>query len=194
MIPFPEIEKIAEPPLPPEQMASSWWWWAGAALLGLIVLGVLVWIAAGLFRRAALPTAPARPEKLALRELKHLRRKAAEMPAEAFAAALSGIVRSFLARRTGLAARFATTEEITGRTRRAGQAPPPPPLAALFAPVLEGCDALRFGGTGAAGAQATESLLHAAEEAVQAAGRVVKAEPSQVTVTHPSPQTDAPAA
>lgn len=191
MIPFPEIEKIAEPPPPPMVEASAWWWWAGAVLLGLILLGLVVWAAAVFFRRASVPMAPARPEKLALRELKHLRRKAAEMNPETFAAALSGIVRSYLNRTTGLPARFSTTEEITGRTRRSGQVPPPPPLVALFAPVLEGCDALRFGG---ASGEAREALLQSAEEAVNAAGRLVKAEPPRVAVTNPPPQTDAPAA
>lgn len=190
MIPFPEIEKIAEPPLPPVEQAAQWWWWAGAGILGLIVLALLIWLMVVLTRRAMVPGAPPRPEKLALRELKNLRRQAAAMSAPEFGGALSGVVRSFLHRRMGLLARYATTEEILGQSRRRDQAPPPP-LAAAFSSVLEGCDAMKFG-TGSAADR--EALLSAAESAVHTVTAALRApQPTQASSTS-LPQTDVPAA
>ncbi|HEX2748342.1 MAG TPA: hypothetical protein VHM91_10120 [Verrucomicrobiales bacterium] len=146
MLPFPEenLEKIAEPPPSAVEHAVTWWWWAGAIVLGLILLGVLVWGVSILVRRASVPPIPPRPEKLALREIKQLKKNAGTLSAPEFGAALSGIVRSFLHRRAGVLARFATSQEILGTSRTAGQAPPAP-LAAPFATVLESCDALKFG-------------------------------------------------
>jgi hypothetical protein len=170
MLPFPDIKVIAEPPSPPVEHAAAWWWWAGAILIGLIALGLIIWGISALARRASVPAVPLRPEKLALRELKHLRKNAAGLTAFEFGTALSGIVRSFLHRRVGMLARFATTEEITGRSRPAGQAPPSP-LAASFAAVLEDCDALKFGpGTAAA----REELIAKAESALNAVNDALK--------------------
>src|SRR5687768_1522529 len=143
ILPFPEIEKIAEPQSPAVEQAAAWWWWAGAIVLGLIVLGVVIGIVAGLTRRAGMPATPGRPEKLALREIKALRRRAGMLGAPAFGAALSEIIRAFLHRRMGMLARFATTEEILGKSRRRNEAPPPP-LVTAFTGVLEACDALKF--------------------------------------------------
>ncbi len=184
MIPFPEIEKIAEPARPAADAAGAWWWWVAAVLLGLIVLGTSAGIIVALVRRASLPGTPVRPEKLALREIKALRRRADQLDGPAFGVALTEIVRAFLHRRTGMPARFATTEQILGRARRADD-PPPPPVVANFAPVLEGCDALKFSG----GAAARESLLDAAEAAVRS---LASAPPPRV-LTILTPAADAPA-
>jgi hydantoinase/carbamoylase family amidase len=186
MIPFPEIEKIAEPARPAMDAGGAWWWWVAAVLLGLIVLGIAAGLIAALARRASLPGVPVRPEKLALREIKALRRRAGELDGPAFGAALTEIVRAFLHRRTGMPARFATTEQILGRSRRADD-PPPPPLVVNFAPVLEGCDTLKFGGGTPA---ARESLLDAAEAAVKT---LSFAPPPRVLTILP-PITDAPPA
>jgi hypothetical protein len=163
MIPFPEIEKIAEPARPAADAAGAWWWWVAAVLAGLVLLGVAAGVMTAMVRRASLPGVPVKPEKLALRALKSLRRRAGELDGPAFGVALTEIVRTYLHRRTGMPARFATTEQILGRTRRPDDPPPPPPVV-NFAPVLEGCDALKFGGGTAA---ARESLLDAAEAAVR---------------------------
>lgn len=167
MIRFPELEKIAEPTARTVDAGAAWWWWVAAAILGLVVLGIIIGVLATLGRRAGRPGAPVRAEKLAQRELKALRRRAESLDGPAFGAALSEVVRLFLHRRMGLPARFATTEELLGRSRAADEAPPPP-LVAQFAPVLEGCDALKFGGGTAA---ARESLLEAADSALRAVAK-----------------------
>lgn len=191
MIPFPEIEKIAEPTAAPVEHAAQWWWWAAAGLLALVVAALVVWLLVAAARRAMVPGAPVRPEKLALRELKSLRKRSAALSDPEFGTALSAVVRSFLHRRMGLFAHFATTQEILGQTRRRDEAPPPP-LTAAFSSVLEGCDALKFGG-GAAGNR--EPLLAAAEAAVQAVSAALRhAAPAATIAPPPLPQTDAPAA
>ena len=187
MIPFPDIEKIAEPTLPAADAAGAWWWWVAAVLLGLIVVGIIIGIVVTLARRASLPGVPGRPEKLALREIKSLRRRAGELDGPAFGATLADIVRAFLHRRTGMPARFATTEQILGRARRPDE-PPPPPVVAPFAPVLEGCDALKYSSGSAA---ARESLLDAAESALQS---FAAAPPPRVLTILPPPLPHAPSA
>ncbi len=190
MLPFPELEKIAEPPPPAVEQAVSWWWWAGAVVLGLIVLGIIIGIIAGLTRRGTLPSAPGRPEKQALREIKALRRQGEALEAPAFGAALSEIIRTFLHRRMGMLARFATTEEILGKARRGDEAPPPP-LVTAFTAVLEGCDALKFSSSTAV---ARDRLLADAESAFHAVAAALK-KPATAAPQPTGPAlTDAPAA
>jgi hypothetical protein len=178
MIPFPEIEKIAEPPRQAVDHATGWWYVA-AVILGLIVLAIVVGLIVMLIRRATLPGVPIRPEKLALRDLKALRRRAGTLDGAAFGSALTEVVRVFLHRRLGMPARYATTQELLGRTRRPDE-PPPPPVLALFTPVLEGCDALKF----STGSQtARESLLDAAEAAVKS---VTSAPPPRILTLLPA--------
>ena len=129
-------------------------------------------------RRAAIPGPPGRPEKLALREVNDLRKRAGSLGAVEFGAALSGIVRGFLHRRMGMLARFATTEEILGKTRRR-DLPPPPPLVSAFTGVLEGCDALKFGSSTAV---ERERLLAEAESAIEAVNAALR----QPAVTLPA--------
>jgi len=190
ILPFPEIEKIAEPQSPAVQQAASWWWWVGAVVLGLIVLGIIIGVLISLSRRAAMPAAPGRPEKLALREIKALRRRADSLTAPAFGAALSGIIRTFLHRRMGMLARFATTEEILGKARRRDAAPPPP-LVSAFTGVLEGCDALKFGSSATV---VRDRLLAEAETALRAIAAALK-QSAPAAPPLPGPAlSDAPAA
>ncbi len=189
MIPFPEIEKIAEPQTPATAgQAVSWWWWAGAVVLGLIVLALLIWGLRVFFLRISMPAAPARPEKVALRELRALRKRADSLSPREVGCQLADLIRAFLHRRTGLLAKFATTEELTGRSRRPDQAPPPP-LAAAFAAVLDGCDALKFG---ASSVDARVQLLAAAEAALREVSAAVKhPAPTAVVPGPPNPPTPA---
>lgn len=183
MLPFPEIEKIAEPPTPVVEPGTPWGWWAAAIALGLVLLGMAVWLGVALWRRWSLPGVPAMPEKLALRELKSLRKTAAGMAPAEFAGALSGVVRALLQRRMGLLPN-STTPELLGRAQSPG-AVPPPPLTAVFAGVLESCDAVKFGGSAALDRAA---LLAEAEAAVHSLKQSLSTPP----VAHPPPP--APAA
>lgn len=177
MIPFPELEKIAEPQAPPVEQAVAWWWWIGAVALVLVLLAVFIWGLRTFLRRRALPAAPGIPERLALREIKTLRRRSENLTALEFAGALSGIVRAFLHRRMGMLARFATTEEILGRSRRGGTVPPPP-LVNAFASVLEGCDALKFG---SGHTDSRDALMTDAESAIGLVAEAMKIRPAPGT-------------
>jgi hypothetical protein len=181
MIPFPEIEKIAEPRAPAVEQAAAWWWWAGAAMLGLIVVVLLIWGLASLFRRAALPSIPPSPEKVALRQLKALRKSASSLAPPDFGSELSGIIRAFLHRRMGMLARFATTEEILGTARRPDDAPPPP-MTGAFSRVLEACDELKFS-SGHAGSRA--ELLAATETAVREITGALRRRPAPSVLQSP---------
>jgi hypothetical protein len=184
MIEFPEIEKIAEPPAPVVEQAAAWWWWAGAVVLGLILLVLAAWGLRAFIRRAGLPGVPPKPEKLVLREIRSLRKRAASLALPEFGAALSGIVRAFLHRRMGMLARFATTEEILGKSRRRGHEPPPPPVVSAFTRVLEDCDALKFSSSPAAD---RENLLQEAESAVAAVHTALQRQPGMAPALPPLP-------
>lgn len=163
MLPFTNIEKIAEPPRPPEH-AAEWWGWLALGVLILVGAAIFAGLMVALYKRASLPPLPGRPDKMALREIKSLRRRGASVEGPAFGVALTEIIRVFLHRRLGLPARYATTPQLLGRSRRDDE-PPPPPVIETFAAALDGCDALKFS-TGAS--QATrDSLLDAAEAAVK---------------------------
>ncbi len=168
---FPDLEKISEPPRPLPDPVASWWWVAGAIILGIILLGLLTWGIVVLIRRSSVPALPAGPEKGVLDGLMELRKQAAGMTPPVFGAALSGLVRSFLHRRTGMLARFATTEEILGKSRAADQAPPPPVVAA-FSSILESCDAMKYGTTPNAQA-AFADLISRTESAIRAVRETV---------------------
>lgn len=168
MLEFPPIRDIASPAEPEAAAHLPWLWWAGAAVLALILLAALaLWLrAAG--RRMALPGLPARPEKTAVRALHALRQAAPRLGAEAFAAQLSDILRTFLHRQTGIMAHFATSPEILGDRPRPDQ-PPPLPLMAAFREVLIASDALKYGPPQADRSLQTDALIDSALAAVRAA-------------------------
>jgi len=179
MLPVTDIEKIAEP-IRPAEHAAAWWYWLALGILCLIGILIFVGMMVSLSRRASMPSPPGRPDKVALREIKALRRSGAALDGPAFGAALIEVVRTFLHRRLGLPARYATTPQLLGRSRREDE-PPAPPVIAAFAPVLDGCDALKFS-SGAT--QATrDSLLDAAEAAVKS---VATAPPPRVLTLLPA--------
>jgi Domain of unknown function (DUF4381) len=184
MLPFPNIEDIAQPKAPDPPPGVDWGWWVAAVVLGLIALGLIIWLVRVLWKRSALPGAPALPEKLALRELKALGKSAGPLAAPEFAAALAGIVRSFLHRRTGLLAHYATTPEILGNA--ATVTAPPPPLTAAFSSVLEACDAIKFG-SGAAPDRAV--LIAQTEAAIEQVRRALSSPPAAPAPPPPVPPT-----
>jgi Domain of unknown function (DUF4381) len=189
MLPFPDIETIAEPPTPVVEPATPWGWWVAAGVAAVILLGLGIWLAVMLWRRAAIPAAPARPEKRALRELKALRKSAGAMAPAEFGAALSGVVRSFLNRRLGLLANVSTTQELLGRAASSHEAPPPP-LAQVFSHVLDACDALKFGATTqpdrAALIAETEAAMHTVQRALSSPPPAPSPPPAAAELSPPS--------
>lgn len=165
---FPPIRDIA-PPVEPEAAATMpWIWWAAAAVLAVVLLaGLFLWMRS-VGRHLALPGLPPRPVNLAVRALESLRLAAPKLGAEAFAAQLSEIVRTFLHRQTGVLARYATSPEILGDRPRADQ-PPPPPVIAAFRDVLTASDALKYGPVTPDRTVQTDALIDAALLAVRAA-------------------------
>ena len=165
---FPPIRDIA-PPVEPEAAATMplIWWVAASVLAGLLLVGLFLWMRS-VGRRLTLPGLPPQPEKLAVRALESLRQAAPKLGAEAFAAQLSEILRTFLHRQTGVLARFATSPEILGDRPRADQ-PPPPPVIAAFREVLTASDALKYGQGSADRTVKTDALIDSALVAVRAA-------------------------
>jgi hypothetical protein len=92
------------------------------------------------------------------------------MAADAFAAALSEIVRTFLHRQTGVLARYSTSPEILGDRRRDDR-PPPLPSIEAFREVLTASDALKYGPAVADRKVQTDALIDTALSAVRAACR-----------------------
>lgn len=171
MLEFPPIRDIAPPVEPSVSLGLPWMWWAAAGVLAVVLLlGLILWMrAAG--RRLTLPGLPARPDKLAVKALESLRQEAPKLDAEAFAEQLSGIIRTFLTRQTGVLARYATSPEILGDRPRADR-PPPPPVIAAFREVLTASDALKYGPVSADRTVQTDALIDSTLAAVKAASMV----------------------
>lgn len=174
MIRFPEIQDIAPPVEPVATPGTPWGWWVAIGALTLLGLALLTWLLLALKGRARFPGLPDRsPDQVALRAIAALRERVADLeggslsPTE-FANELSGVVRVFLHRQTGVLANFSTSPEILGDRRRAGQ-PPPPPAVAAFRRVLLECDRMKFGGPDAPDAAAFAALLDDAAAAVRLA-------------------------
>jgi len=165
---FPPIRDIA-PPVEPEAAATMpWIWWVAAVVLAMVLLaGLFLWMRS-VRRRLALPGLPPRPAKLAVRALESLRLAAPKLGAEAFAAQLSEIVRTFLHRQTGVLAHYATSPEILGDRPRADQ-PPPPPVIAAFRDVLSASDAMKYGPVTPDRTVQTDALIDSALIGVRAA-------------------------
>ena len=143
MLPFPEIEKIAEPLPPVSGTSVSIFWWIGASLVAVIAMALVVgWIRSALQLRG-LPGLPGKADRQANQALETLQKSSEGMDALTFAGQLHEIVRVFMHRRLGVPARFSTTEELLGRTGR-GDLPPPIPAVLGFAPILAACDSVKF--------------------------------------------------
>ncbi len=179
MLPFTEIEKIAEP-IRPAVHAADWWWMLGLGILIAVGIGVFMWVMMALEQRVGLPAIPQSPERAALKELKALRRKASALTGPAFGAAVTDILRGFMHRQLGLPAKFSTTAELLGKSRRP-EDPPPPPVVESFGPVLDSCDALKY--SNSATPAERDGILQAAEAAITA---VASAPPPRILTPAPS--------
>ena len=185
MLPFTEIEKIAEP-VRPAVHAAEWWWMAGLGILIAVGIGVFIWVMMALEHRVGLPAIPQSPGRAALKELKALRRKAAAFTGPAFGSAIADILRGFMHRQLGLPAKYSTTAQLLGRSRRPDE-PPPAPVVEAFAAVLDNCDALKF--SNSASPAEREAILQAAEQAIQAAD---SAPPPRILTPVPTSDTPSP--
>lgn len=180
---FPAIKDIAAPVEPGTYAGLAWGWWVAAALLALVLLTLLgLWLRTAM-RRPRLPALPGRPEKIALGELESLRQQAGSLSAEEFATCLSGIVRTFLQRQTGVLALYATSPEILGDRPRAGD-PPPPPAIAAFRDTLLASDELKYGAPRADRSSQIHGLIDSAMEAVRLAA--LPPQPEATAVSPPS--------
>lgn len=163
---FPPIRDIAPPVEPTAGLLTPWAWWLAAALLGLLLITLLfIWFRA-VGRRAGFPSLPPSPAHAAASQLESLRREAPALSADAFAAALSEIIRIFLQRQTGIPALFSTSPEILGDRPRPHEPPPPPALAA-FRQLLTDSDALKYGPTGPDQSPQKDAIIDSALAAIQ---------------------------
>jgi len=165
---FPEIKDIAAPVEPPPVPVAPWIWWLAAGVLGMaLLIGLFLWMRA-VGRRMRIPGLPPSPEQVAVGALETLRQAAPGLAADEFAQKLSGIVRTFLHRQTGVLALFETSPEILG-DRRSQHTPPPIPAIGAFRQVLTDSDALKYGPAVADRKVQTDALIDAALSAVRAA-------------------------
>ena len=138
----PELREIASP-LPVWDLGDILFW-VGVGVASLVFTVVL---AAWLMRWAGRPRFPALPDEpglRALRDLEKLRSRVGSVSGQQSAGHASGVLRSFLHRRHGMLASFATSRELAGLPGT--EEPPAPPEVVPLIRCLEELDALRFAG------------------------------------------------
>jgi len=189
MIPFPELEKIVEPVAPGSAAAAgpAWWWWLLAALVAALTLISVFTLLRKLIRHFQFPATPPDPAREAIRQLETLQRKAPDPTAMETAASVSSIIRHYLDRLSGIMARYTTTEEIMGHSRR--PSPPPTPAISACEAILACCDQIRFGNTSIPPATLISNALTAIRTSQAAPAPTAPPTPEQ-----PPPLPHAPAA
>ena len=146
--PKPLIERAATPEPTP------WLVYVAIAAVALLVIGALVWF----FTRKKKRIASA--EEKAVRELRDLQKKGGDLSAGAFALAASGIVRTFIERKFGLAAPKRSTEEFLQELA----AEENEALRSRMEPLrgfLKACDMAKFAGTNLAESERGELVARA---------------------------------
>lgn len=187
MIPFPELEKIVEPVAPGSAAGTgpAWWWWILAALVATLALITVFTLLRKLIRHFQFPATPPDPAREAIRQLETLQRNSSATTETETAATVSTIVRHYLDRLSGIMARYSTTEEIMGHSRK--PAPPPTPAISACEAILASCDQIRFGNTSIPPATLVSNALTAI--------RASQAAPAPPATSHqPPPLPHAPAA
>ena len=187
MIPFPELEKIVEPLAPGSAAGTgpAWWWWILAALVATLALITVFTLLRKLIRHFQFPATPPDPAREAIRQLETLQRNSSATTETETAATVSTIVRHYLDRLSGIMARYSTTEEIMGHSRK--PAPPPTPAISACETILASCDQIRFGNTSIPPATLISDALNAI--------RSSQAAPAPPATSHqPPPLPHAPAA
>lgn len=189
MIPFPELEKIVEPVAPGSAAGTgpAWWWWLLAALVATLALITVFTLVRNLIRHFRLPATPPDPAREAIRQLETLQRTTDATTEAETAAAVSTIVRHYLDRLSGIMARYSTTEEIMGHSRK--PAPPPTPAISACEAILASCDQIRFGNTSIPPATLVSTALNAIR-----ASQAAPAPSAPPTPQQPPPLPHAPAA
>lgn len=136
-----------------------------AALCGVLLLGLLIWLLRRWLNRARPLPPPPDPVKTALKALDNLSSQTGlELSPKEFAAAVAGVIRRFLESKHGLNAPRQTTEEFLEATERSNRfALPVREQMRLF---LGHCDALKFSRLEAS-EEARKDLLKAAYKLVQ---------------------------
>ncbi|MEN9283646.1 MAG: hypothetical protein RLZZ179_1139 [Verrucomicrobiota bacterium] len=189
MIPFPELEKIVEPVAPGSAAGTgpAWWWWLLAALVATLALITVFTLLRKLIRHFRFPSTPPDPAREAIRQLETLQRNSSATTETDTAATVSTIVRHYLDRLAGIMARYSTTEEIMGHSRK--PAPPPTPAISACEAILASCDQIRFGNTSIPPATLVSNALTAIR-----ASQAAPAPAAPHTSQQPPPLPHAPAA
>ena len=159
--PFPQMEKTLAPTGVPW---PDWAWWliiAGA----IVVLLVVLWLLIRLARRQA-ATLPLTPRAIAQRELQALRANVTGMDPYAFAVAVSDVLRAFISAQFSLRATSQTSPEFL--TEISGSKKFSEADHALLATFLEQCDLRKFARVDASD---NEALLASASAFVESASQ-----------------------
>lgn len=136
------LREIA-PPLPVWDLGDLAFWAGGSVLVLVLSVALVVWLMRWA-RRPRFPRLPDEPGLRALRDLEDLCSVADSLSCEELAGRGSAVLRSFLHRRYGMLASFATSRELAGQP--GSDEPPAPPEVVPLVVCLEEFDALRFGG------------------------------------------------
>ena len=159
-LPLPEIRDISPPvpvfPYPP-------WMVAVAIVLGMILLGLIVWLVFRLVKRRQYGPPPA-PREIALSQLEALRHEIVAMDPRRFSDEVSGVLRTYLTKQYGLRAPQQTSQEFlesisTDNLFDVNRQD-------LLSSFLKKCDLIKFARLDA-GSSECESLLNQAFEFVK---------------------------
>jgi hypothetical protein len=159
-LPLPEIRDISPPvpvfPYPP-------WMVAVAIVLGVILLGLIVWLVFRLVKRQQYGPPPA-PREIALSQLEALRPEIVARDPRRFSDEVSGVLRTYLTKQYGLRAPQQTSQEflesISGDNFFDSE------RQEVLSRFLEKCDLIKFARL-EAGSSESEALLNQAFEFVR---------------------------
>jgi Domain of unknown function (DUF4381) len=151
----PEIRDIA-PPI--DVFPYPLWMVIAAAVLALIVLGLVVWLIVRTIKRRP-PPPPLTPRAQAIRELEALRSKVEKLEPYAFSIEVSDVLRRFITAQYGLHATQQTSPEFLAAISRAPEFSNEDRV--LLERFLERCDLIKFAHIDATQADSSELLRSA---------------------------------
>jgi hypothetical protein len=135
---LPEIHDIAHPV---DVFPWPLWMIVAAALVALVMIGLLVW-AIVLYLRRRPPAPPPTPRMIAMRELEQLRVQVEKLDPYAFSVKVSDVLRTFIEAHFGLRATQQTSPEFLASISGAAQFSDND--RELLAQFLERCDLIKF--------------------------------------------------
>ena len=140
----PEIPDIKDI-IPPEPLTSIWpiiFWIAGALLVFVLLAGLLYFFILKDRNRKAPPLSP---QQIALRKLREIAEKAAQLTPNEFSLQVSEALKDYLSQRFGDQLRFETSEEFITRLSQSSEGKLPDSKRELVAGFVQISDEIKFG-------------------------------------------------